>query len=102
MDANFLIAGMLVFLIGSFGVFFRKDAISLFMCIELMLNGVNITLASFSRFWGGMHGQITIFFVIAIAAAEAAIGFALMLQIYRHKNSIQLNEITDLRDLRGE
>ncbi len=96
----FLVTGMVVFLIGALGILFRKDAISLFMCIEVVLNGVNITLVSFSRLWGNMHGQIMVFFVIAIAAAEAAIGFALMLQIFKHNKNIQLSDITDLRELR--
>ena len=94
----YLIGGMITFVVGAVGLFFRKDAISLFMCIEVMLNGVNITLVSFSRQWGSMGGQALAFFVIAIAACEAAIGFALLLAIYRKQQTIQLNELTQIRE----
>jgi NADH-quinone oxidoreductase subunit K len=96
----FLATGLIVFLIGAIGIIWRRDTISLFMCIEVMLNGVNLTLVTFSRLWANMHGQVAVFFVIAIAAAEAAVGFALMLLIYRERRSIQLRELTELRDLR--
>lgn len=96
----YLVTGFVVFLIGAVGVLFRKDAISLFMCVEVMLNGINITLVAFSRMWGDMQGQLAVLFVIGVAAAEAAIGLALMLQIFKHKGSIQLNELTDLREMR--
>ncbi len=72
----------LLFCIGLGGVLLRRNAIVLFMCIELMLNAVNLTLAAAARMWGGADGQVFVFFVIVVAAAEVVIGLALIVNLF--------------------
>ena len=79
----------MLFSIGVVGVLVRRNAIVVFMCIELMLNAVNLTFVAFSRYYG-VDGQIMVFFVMTVAAAEAAVGLAIILAIFRHTKSVDL------------
>ena len=98
MDINFyLILALLLFSIGVIGVLFRRNAIIVFMCIELMLNSVNLVFVSFSSFLGNLNGQVFVFFIMTVAAAEAAIGLAIIIALFRNKDTINLDEINILK-----
>jgi NADH-quinone oxidoreductase subunit K len=98
MDINFyLTLALLLFSIGVIGVLVRRNAIVVFMCIELMLNSVNLVFVTFSTFLGNLNGQIFVFFIMAVAAAEAAIGLAIIIALYRNKATINLDEINILK-----
>jgi len=86
-----------IFVIGVVGVITRRNAIIVFMSIELMLNAVNLSLVTFSIMWGNVTGQILVFFVMAVAAAEAAIGLAIIIALFRNKKTILLDEINILK-----
>src|SRR4030065_1713208 len=88
--ALFLILGAILFTIGVIGALTRRNAIVVFMCIELMLNAVNLTFITFSRFLQSMDGVLFAFFVMAVAAAEAAGGVAIFVLVYRSRDSIEL------------
>jgi len=81
----------LMFCIGLAGVLLRRNAIVLFMCVELMLNSVNVTLAAASRLWGGPDGQVFVFFVIVVAAAEVVVGLALIVNIFFRRGTLDLD-----------
>ena len=91
-----LIVSAGLFAIGVGGVLLRRNAIIVFMCVELMLNAVNLSFVTFSRVHG-IDGQIVVFFVISVAAAEAAVGLALILAIFRHYESVDLELFRRLR-----
>jgi NADH-quinone oxidoreductase subunit K len=98
MDINFyLVLALLLFSIGVVGVLLRRNAIVVFMCIELMLNSVNLVFVTFSSFLGNQNGQIFVFFIMTVAAAEAAIGLAIIISLYRNKATINLDEINILK-----
>ena len=86
------VAGIL-FAMGTYGVLTRRNAIVIFMCIELMLNSVNLTFIALSSHLQSMDGQIFVFFVMTVAAAEAAVGLALMIAFYRNRDSIDVDDI---------
>ena len=86
----------LLFVIGMGGVLLRRNAIVIFMCVELMLNAVNLTFVALAQQLGP-DGQVVVFFVMAVAAAEAAVGLAIILAVYRHKESVNLQDINLLR-----
>ena len=90
------VAGIL-FAMGTYGVLTRRNAIVIFMCIELMLNSVNLTFISLSSHLQNIDGQIFVFFVMAVAAAEAAVGLALMIAFYRNRESIDVENINMLK-----
>ncbi|MDP7385140.1 MAG: NADH-quinone oxidoreductase subunit NuoK, partial [Nitrospinota bacterium] len=79
------------------GVLLRRNVIVIFMSIELMLNAANLTLVAFSRFLQTLDGQILVFFVMTVAAAEAAVGLVIIISIYRHKQSVDVDEVNLLR-----
>jgi NADH-quinone oxidoreductase subunit K len=87
----------LLFCIGVIGVLFRRNAIVMFMCIELMLNAVNLLLAAFSTYLSDPAGQVFVFFIMAVAAAEVAVGLAILTMIYRNTGSIDINSLTNLK-----
>jgi len=91
-----LAVAAVLFVIGVAGVLVRRNAIIIFMCVELMLNAVNLTFIAFAQTLG-VAGQIFVFFVMAVAAAEAAVGLAIVLAIYRHKDTVDLRNITLLK-----
>jgi NADH-quinone oxidoreductase subunit K len=86
----------ILFSIGVAGVLLRRNAIVLFMCIELMLNAVNLTFVALAQLYGA-SGQIMVFFVMTVAAAEAAVGLAIILAVFRHKQSVDLQNINLLQ-----
>lgn len=98
LDLNlFLVLSAILFSIGVVGVLIRRNAIIIFMCIELMLNSINLSLVSFSSFLGTDNGQIFVFFVMTVAAAEAAVGLAIVISLYRNKETLDINKINILK-----
>ena len=91
-----LILSAFLFAVGTAGVLVRRNAIIVFMCVELMLNAVNLTLVVFSRSLG-LEAQVLVFFVMAVAAAEAAVGLALFIALHRLKDSIDVDRANILR-----
>jgi NADH-quinone oxidoreductase subunit K len=93
----YLILSAVIFSIGVLGVLIRRNLIVLLMSIELMLNGVNLTFIAFSRYLGSIDGQVMVFFVMAVAAAEAVIGLAIIIGVYRHRQSLDPQEMQLLK-----
>lgn len=91
-----LTVSAILFAIGVTGVLLRRNAIVLFMCVELMLNAVNLTFVALSQRLG-LDGQVFVFFVMTVAAAEAAVGLAIIIALYRHKDTVNLDNINLLR-----
>lgn len=98
LNATFLslIVSALLFAIGVGGVVLRRNAIVVFMCVELMLNAVNLSLVAFSRMHG-IEGQVLVFFVMAVAAAEAAVGLAIIISVFRHYESVDIDRFDLLK-----
>ena len=92
-----LLLSAVLFGIGALGVFLRRNVITVFMCVELMLNAVNLTFVAFSRSLGTLDGQILVFFVMTVAAAEAAVGLALVIALFRHRESLNPDAFTSLK-----
>ncbi len=86
-----------LFCIGAFGVIYRRNAIVKFMCIELMLNAVNLLMVAFSTVWGQAQGQVFVFFIMAVAAAEVAVGLAILMMIYRNLQSTDTSILSKLK-----
>lgn len=93
----YLALSAVLFTVGMIGVLIRKNAIVIFMCVELMLNAVNLSLISFSAYHGDTTGQILVFFSLAVAAAEAVIGLAIILAIFRNNLSVDITKVNLLR-----
>lgn len=93
----YLLVSAILFSIGVIGVLVRRNAIIIFMCIELMLNAINLTLVAFSSFLGNINGQIFVFIVMTVAAAEAAIGLAIIISLFRNKESVNIDEINIMK-----
>ena len=94
---HFLILAALLFCIGAVGVMTRRNALIILMSVELMLNAANLTFLAFARLHGDNAGHVMVFFVIAVAAAEAAVGLAMVLAIFRHKRSVNVDDIRALK-----
>jgi NADH-quinone oxidoreductase subunit K len=94
---NFLILAALLFCLGMFGVLVRRNALVVFMCVELMLNAVNLTFLAFARDRANLDGHIAAFFVIAVAAAEAAIGLAIVIAVFRSRGSVNVDDIKTMK-----
>ena len=94
---HYLVLSAALFMIGVMGVMLRRNIIVIFMSIELMLNAVNINLAAFSHQWQNEIGQVFAIFVIAVAAAEAAVGLGILLAFYRNKDTLNVDEMTGMR-----
>jgi NADH-quinone oxidoreductase subunit K len=93
----YLILSALLFSIGVFGFLFRKNPLIMFMSIELMLNAANLTFVAFTRYLGVMNGQVIVFFVMTIAAAEVVVGLGIIVAIFRARASIDVDDISALR-----
>ncbi|NOY39044.1 MAG: NADH-quinone oxidoreductase subunit NuoK [Nitrospirae bacterium] len=93
----YLWLGSVVFAVGIFGFLTRRNIIIMFLSIELMLNGVNISLVALSHYMQDLRGQILVFFVIAVAAAEAAIGLAIIIAMFRNKATLHADEIAEMK-----
>lgn len=93
----YLILSALLFTIGAVGVLLRRNVIIMFMCIELMLNAVNLTFVTFDRIRGSLVGQVSVFFVLVVAAAEVVVGLAIIVSIFRNKASADADEMSLLK-----
>jgi len=94
---HYIILSSIIFSIGVMGVLLRRNAIIIFMSVELMLNSVNLLLTAFSVYHGDASGQVFVFFIMALAAAEVAVGLAIIVMIYRNTNSIDINVLNRLK-----
>jgi NADH-quinone oxidoreductase subunit K len=94
---NYLGLSALLFTIGVVGVLIRRNPIVIFMCIELMLNAVNLVFIAFSRIYGQSDGQIFAFFVMTVAAAEVAVGLGIIVSIFRQRNTIDVDEVSEMK-----
>jgi NADH-quinone oxidoreductase subunit K len=95
--SHYLVLAAILFTVGAVGVLVRRNAIVVFMCVELMLNSVNLTLVTFARAHGNVDGQIIAFFVMVVAAAEVVIGLAIIMSIYRTRRSASVDDANLLK-----
>jgi NADH-quinone oxidoreductase subunit K len=95
--SHYLVLAAILFTIGAVGVLIRRNAIVLFMCIELMLNAANLALVTFARINGDLHGQIMAFFVMVVAAAEVVVGLAIIMSIFRTRRSASVDDANLLK-----
>jgi NADH:ubiquinone oxidoreductase subunit K len=94
---NFLLLGAALFCIGIYGVIARKNAVMVLMSVELILNSVNLNLLAFSQLHGNVDGNTFALYIIAVAAAEAGVGLAMVLLVYRNRKSISLDELSEMK-----
>ena len=94
---EFIIVSSMLFLVGFFGVIFRRNTIIIYMSLELMLNAIDLALVAFSRFNNTMDGSIFVFFIMTVAAAEVAVGLAIIVMLYRQKQTVLVNELNQLK-----
>ena len=95
---HFLFVSGLLFAIGLAGVLLRRNLIVIFMCLELMLNAANLALIAFSRYHGGMGGNVFVFFTITVAAAEVAVGLAIIVALFRKRQTVEVEELNALNN----
>jgi NADH-quinone oxidoreductase subunit K len=95
--SHYLIVSAILFALGTAGVFLRRNLITILLSIEIMLNAVNLTFVAFGREAGDVTGQIIVFFVMTVAAAEAAVGLALIIALFRHRESLNPDAFTSLK-----
>jgi NADH-quinone oxidoreductase subunit K len=94
---HYLVVSALLFCLGLLGVIIRRNLIVMYMGLELMLNAANLALVAFSHFNADLHGQILVFFIITVAAAEVAVGLALIVAIYRKRQTTDVTDLTHLK-----
>lgn len=94
---SYIMLSIVLFTLGAMGVLLRRNAILVFMAIELMLNATNLALVAFARHWANDTGQLFVFFIITVAAAEVAVGLALIVTIFRTKRSINIDELHEMK-----
>jgi NADH-quinone oxidoreductase subunit K len=94
---HYLVLSAILFSIGTAGVFLRRNLITLLLSIEIMLNAVNLTFVAVGRYVGSVEGQIIVFFVMTVAAAEAAVGLALIIALFRHRETLSPDVYTSLK-----
>jgi NADH-quinone oxidoreductase subunit K len=94
---HYLILSMLLFTVGAVGFIIKKNIISVFLCLELMLNAVNLSFVAFSRHMNQVDGQIFVFFVMVVAAAEAAVGLAITIVLYRNRNTLNVDDANTMK-----
>lgn len=94
----YILLSAVLFSIGVLGVLIRRNAIIIFMCVELMLNAVNLLLVAFSTYLGDADGQVFVFFIMAVAAAEVAVGLAILTMIYRKTGSVDIEHLNKLKN----
>ena len=95
--SHVLTLSAVIFVIGAAGFVFRKNLITVFMCIELMLNAVNLAFIGFSRYLGSLDGQLFAFFVMVVAAAEAAVGLAIIIALYWNRDSLNIEDLDSMK-----
>lgn len=93
----YLILSAIIFVVGALGVLVRRNALIIFMCVEMMLNAVNLSLIALALQFGQLTGQIVVFFVMAVAAAEVAVGLAIVMAYIRHRDTLDVDEINLLQ-----
>src|SRR3989449_11508570 len=93
---HYLVVSALLFALGLMGVLVRRNLLIIYMCIELMLNAANLALVAFSRFTNNLDGQVFVFFIITVAAAEVAVGLALIVALYRKRQTAHVEDLTTL------
>ena len=96
--ASYLALSGILFTIGAVGVIFKHNAIGMFMCIELMLNSVNLTFVAFSRYYADTTGQLCVFMVMAVAACEAAVGLGIIIAFFRNRISVDVDDASLLKN----
>ena len=94
---HYLVVSALLFSLGLFGVLARRNLIVIYMSLELMLNAANLALVAFSRFNENLNGQVMVFFIITVAAAEVAVGLALLVALYRKRQTAHVEDLTTLK-----
>jgi NADH-quinone oxidoreductase subunit K len=95
--ANYLVLAALLFTIGAVGVLIRRNAIVVFLCVELMLNAANLTFVTFAHMNGQLDGQVTAFFVMVVAAAEVVVGLSIIMAIFRTRRSASVDDVSLLK-----
>ena len=95
--SHVLALSAVLFVIGAAGFVFRKNIITVFMCIEVMLNAANLAFIGFSRYLGNLNGQLFAFFVIVVAAAEATVGLAVIIAVYRNRDSLNIEDLDSMK-----
>ena len=95
--SHVLALSAVLFVIGAAGFVFRKNIITVFMCIEVMLNAANLAFIGFSRYLGNLNGQLFAFFVMVVAAAEAAVGLAIIIALYRNRDSLNIEDLDSMK-----
>jgi NADH-quinone oxidoreductase subunit K len=95
---HYLTVSALLFAVGLFGVIVRRNLLVIYMCIELMLNAANLALVAFSRFTSNLDGQVFVFFVITVAAAEVSVGLALIVALYRKRQTAHVEDLTMMKN----
>jgi NADH-quinone oxidoreductase subunit K len=93
----YLVLSAILFTLGAVGVLIRRNALVMFMSVEMMLNAANLTLITYSRFWENIDGQVFVLLVMAVAAAEVAVGLAIVVGLYRHKETANVDELDLLK-----
>jgi NADH-quinone oxidoreductase subunit K len=93
----YIVLSLVLFFIGVFGIFIRRNLLVLFMCIELMLNSVNLAFVTFARVFQNLEGQLTVLFVITVAAAEATVGLAIILLVFRNRKAVEIDQIMSMK-----
>lgn len=94
---HYLVLSAILFTLGVVGVMIRRNAIIIFMCIELMLNAVNLSFVSFAHYLNSMHGQMFVFFTMTVAAAEAVVGLAIIVAIFRNKETVNIDDMNIMK-----
>ena len=94
---HYLAVSFLLFALGLFGVIIRRNVLVIYMCLELMLNAANLALVAFSRFNNNLDGQLFVFFTITVAAAEVAVGLALIVALYRKRQTAHVEDLTTMK-----
>ena len=94
---HYLILSMLLFTVGAVGFVIKKNIIAMFLCVELMLNAVNLSFIAFSSFLNLVDGQIIVFFVMVVAAVEAAVGLAITIVLYRNRNTLNADDVDTMK-----
>jgi len=94
---DYLVVSVLLFCLGLLGVIVRRNLLVIYMCLELMLNAANLALAAFSRYNNNLDGQIIVFFIITVAASEVAVGLALIVALYRRRQTTHVEDLATMR-----
>ncbi len=100
MISNYLVLSAALFAVGAFGVLARRNLLIMLMSVELMLNGVNVALLAFARHWGsagGQHGQVFVIMVMGVAAAEVAVGLAILIAVFRNKKTVDTGDLGSMK-----